>query len=84
MASVGLWLVLGAGLTPAADGTWTNCNGGNWGDPLNWAGGLVADGPGSTANFTTVDLVFNNPVISLDASRRRARVNSPTLPARSI
>ena len=49
-------LLAGSLNSPAADGTWTNVNGGNWSDPLNWLGGTVADGEGSKADFSTVDL----------------------------
>ncbi len=37
--------------SPAADGGWTAAAGGNWSAPSNWAGGVVANGATSTANF---------------------------------
>ena len=40
----------------AASGTWTNCNGGSWTNAGNWNAGIIADGSGSTANFTTLSL----------------------------
>jgi len=49
--------LVAAGLFPAAataaDGNWSNVNGGNWSDAANWTGGVVADGVGSTATFAT-------------------------------
>ena len=65
-----LLLLLVASLTTsrAADGTWTNVSGGNWSDPLNWLGGIVADGAGSKADFSTLDLTAF-PVVTLDSPR---------------
>jgi hypothetical protein len=51
----------------AATGTWNVNNGGNWSAPGNWAGGTIADGDTSTANFT-----FNITAartVTLDSSR---------------
>lgn len=42
----------------AASGTWTSSTSGNWSDLNNWyyGSGPVADGAGSTADFSTLDL----------------------------
>ncbi len=45
------WLVLPITKSQAADGTWISLNSGNWIDPANWAGGIVAEGEGATATF---------------------------------
>jgi fibronectin-binding autotransporter adhesin len=45
------------GAAAAQSGTWTSLtSGGNWSDAANWAGGVVADGAGNTANLSAVDL----------------------------
>jgi autotransporter-associated beta strand protein len=56
-------------LTPAraADGTWLGASG-NRSDPAIWAGGSVADGAGSTANFTGVNITANQ-TITVDIPR---------------
>ena len=54
---------------PAAadDGVWTQTvTGGTWTDTANWLGGVVADGAGNTADFSTLDIVGNVDV-NLDA-----------------
>ena len=51
-----------------ADGTWTNDATGNWGTAGNWAGGTIADGAGSLANFSTIDITAGRAV-TLDTSR---------------
>ena len=68
-------------LLHGADGTWTLQPGGagtsasgSWNTPGNWASGTTADGSGSTADFSTLDVVFAgngtaNNVITLDAPR---------------
>ncbi|HEX6963623.1 MAG TPA: autotransporter-associated beta strand repeat-containing protein [Lacipirellula sp.] len=41
----------------AANGTWIESTGdGQWGNAANWSGGIIADGTGSTADFSMVDL----------------------------
>ena len=61
----GLALTLNA---RAGDGTWTaTAAAGNWGDPLNWQGGSVADASGSTATFST-DIAAATTV-TLDGAR---------------
>ncbi len=53
----------------AASGTYTNpVSGGLYADPTNWAGGIVADGADSTADFSTLDLTLDNTV-TIAASR---------------
>ncbi len=54
--------------TFAADGTWTNDGSAPWSAPGNWAGGIVADGSGFTANFNTIDITSDRTV-SLDGDR---------------
>lgn len=41
---------------PAQSGTWISTLTGLWNVPGNWSGGAVANGPGNTANFSTIDL----------------------------
>jgi rhamnogalacturonan endolyase len=51
------------------DGVWTRLsNGGAWSDGANWDGGILADGEGRTADFTTLDLT-ENLAVSLDGLR---------------
>lgn len=50
----------------AASGTWTNNVDGNWSDTTQWLGGVVADGSGFTADFSTINLTANRTV-TLDA-----------------
>jgi len=56
-----------------ADGTWTNNAAGNWSAAGNWAGGTIADGAGSLANFSTVDITAARTV-TLDTSRTIGRL----------
>src|ERR1700744_2332751 len=63
-----LALLAAGGQSALADnGTWTNDASGNWGDAINWQGGVVADGSGFTADFSTIDITGNRTV-ALDAS----------------
>lgn len=59
-----------AGLSVAqTSGTWTNTtSGGAWSVPGNWAGGIVADGSGSTGLFNAVNITTDNTV-HLDTPR---------------
>jgi autotransporter-associated beta strand protein len=41
---------------------------GNWSNSANWAGGVIADGAGNTADFSQFDLT-NNIVVTVDSSR---------------
>jgi autotransporter-associated beta strand protein len=63
-SSAALFIVLVASpLASAASGTWTQLNtGGLWSAGGNWSGGTVADGSGSTANFSTLNLAADNTV----------------------
>jgi autotransporter-associated beta strand protein len=60
---------MGACLSWAGNGTWTNTvSGGLWSISDNWSGGAVADGSGFTADFSTLNLTGNNTV-RLDGPR---------------
>jgi autotransporter-associated beta strand protein/T5SS/PEP-CTERM-associated repeat protein len=48
--------------------SWTNGATGVWSDTTNWLGGIVADGAGNTADFSTIDLL-NDATVHLDSSR---------------
>ncbi len=63
-----LGLVITCGTAPAADGTWTNATGGTWGTSGNWAGGIIADGTDSTADFSATDITTATTV-TLDSDR---------------
>ncbi|MCX6873761.1 MAG: hypothetical protein NTW21_08130, partial [Verrucomicrobia bacterium] len=52
----------------SASGTWTNPAGGSWATAGNWAGGVIADGSGHTADFSTLNLSAN-AVVTLDGAR---------------
>src|SRR5262245_28706744 len=61
-------LLLSAGLTSrAADGIWAADADGSWANGANWVGGVIADGPGSTAYFTND--VTAARVITFDGNR---------------
>ena len=47
-----LLAVFAGGSLRADSGTWTNSAGGNWNDPANWLGGVIASNSGSTATFS--------------------------------
>jgi len=49
------------------NGTWSVDTSGNWNDTANWSGGLVADGTGYTADFSTVNITASRTV-TLDVS----------------
>jgi fibronectin-binding autotransporter adhesin len=58
----------------AADGTWTNpATGGLWSTTGNWAGGIIADGVDSTADFGTIDITAETTV-QLDSTRMLGRL----------
>jgi autotransporter-associated beta strand protein len=53
----------------AQSGTWNNpATGGLWSVAGNWTGGVIADGSGSTADFSTLDLTSDHTVV-LDGTR---------------
>jgi hypothetical protein len=52
----------------AADGTWTNLNGGSWATAANWNSGSIAGGSGATAWFNTLALSAN-ATVTLDGAR---------------
>ena len=53
----------------AANGTWTNKQGGTWDlGGVNWAGSVIADGSGNTADFSTLNLT-NDVTVTLDGDR---------------
>jgi autotransporter-associated beta strand protein len=51
----------------AANGTWDVNANGNWSTTTNWFSGIVADGSGSTANFTNT--ITANRTVTLDGDR---------------
>ncbi len=54
----------------AASGIWTGvASGGNWSAGANWSGGTVADGAGSLADFSTLDLPAGAFSVNLDSAR---------------
>jgi len=48
------------------NGTWTTNGAGNWTDTPNWLDGVVADGVGAVADFSTLDIAADH-VVTLDA-----------------
>jgi autotransporter-associated beta strand protein/YVTN family beta-propeller protein len=63
-ACLGVWVMSAHG----ANGTWTNPNGGSWTNTANWSGGIIADGAGNTANFSTLSLPAD-AIVTLNATR---------------
>jgi len=51
-----------------ANGVWDVDASGNWSNTNNWSGGVVANGAGSSADFSTVNITVNRTV-TLDDSR---------------
>jgi fibronectin-binding autotransporter adhesin len=68
--SLALFITLGlCPVTHAASGTWTQLStGGNWSATGNWNAGTVADASGSTADFSTLNLISDNRIL-LDGAR---------------
>jgi autotransporter-associated beta strand protein/YVTN family beta-propeller protein len=60
--------------TLAASGTWTNRNGGSWINAANWNAATIADGSGSAANFTTLNL-SSDVTVTLDGPRTIGNLN---------
>jgi hypothetical protein len=53
----------------ATDGTWINTSsGGLWSSSANWNGGVIADGEGAVADFSTINITANTTV-ALDSAR---------------
>jgi autotransporter-associated beta strand protein len=53
-------------LLAQTNGTWTLDGSGNWSNPANWAGGNVASGAGSIADFSTLD-INGDHLVTIDA-----------------
>src|SRR5437868_8709416 len=70
IATVGA--ALATGNAGAASGTWTfnpaTSWTASWSTPVNWAGGIVADGAGNIADFSKLNITVN-PTINLDTAR---------------
>jgi|GEM_PF-1660416 len=49
-------------LAQAASGTWTNTSGGTWSTPGSWSGSVIADGSGSTADFSTINITTGRTI----------------------
>jgi autotransporter-associated beta strand protein len=49
------------------NGTWSNLAGGSWAAGGNWTGGLIADGIGATADFSTLNITAN-ATVTLDGT----------------
>src|ERR1041385_191433 len=56
-----------------SDGGWTNDVSGNWSDTNNWINGIVANGSGFYADFSTTTLTADRTV-TLDSSRTLGRL----------
>lgn len=65
-------LIASLAILPAAKAqttyTWTNLAGGSWGTTTNWSGGLIADGEGNIADFSTLNITAS-PTVTLDGNR---------------
>lgn len=53
--------------------TWTSTTSGNWSDSGNWTNGIVANGAGNTADFSTRDLT-SDVTVHLDSARTIGRL----------
>ena len=68
------WLATAVSTAFAASGIWTNTiSGGLWSATINWSGGIVADGSGSTAYFTN-DITADSTV-HLNTARTLTALN---------
>ena len=52
----------------ASSGAWAVDADGNWNTATDWSGGLIAFGPGNTADFSTITLTTNH-IVTLDSAR---------------
>lgn len=67
---IALAVVLAPQAGHAASGTWTNIvSGGLWSASANWTNGIVADGSGNTADFSSVNITTDPTVVQLDSAR---------------
>jgi autotransporter-associated beta strand protein len=57
----------------AADGTWTNLNGGSWTNAANWSGEVIAAGQDRLADFGALSLV-SSAMVTLDGDQRVGRL----------
>ena len=64
----GTAVLFAAAVARAVNGTWSVDTSGNWSDTNNWLLKIVADGAGSTADFTIVNITANRTV-TLDGDR---------------
>jgi fibronectin-binding autotransporter adhesin len=69
-AGVAVALICGSAL--AVDGSWSATTSGSWSDPLNWEGGTIASGSGSTATFATD--ITSDVAVMLDANQELTSV----------
>ena len=61
-------LALKSAANAQTNGTWSNLAGGSWPVTTNWTGGIVADGIGALADFSTLNIVAN-ATVTLDGAR---------------
>lgn len=77
LASAGLSLGVASPLATLVDGVWIfNANGtaAPWSTTTNWSGGTIADGGGSKADFSTIDITgARNP--NVDTARTVGRID---------
>src|SRR6185436_6912800 len=58
----------------AQSGSWNVDADGNWSDSGNWVDGIIANGAGNTADFSTAPITTNRTV-TLDTSRTIGTIN---------
>lgn len=61
-------------LSQAASGTWITNASGTWSGTQNWAGNVVADGVGDTADFSTLDITTATRTITINTTPRTVGV----------
>jgi len=67
ISTIGLILTASAMSLLAQNGTWNTDASGNWSDTSKWLSGVVADGTGNTADFSTINITADRTV-TLDAA----------------
>jgi fibronectin-binding autotransporter adhesin len=67
ISTIGLILTASAMSLLAQNGTWNTDASGNWSDTSKWLSGVVADGTGNTADFSTINIAADRTV-TLDAA----------------